>query len=77
MIRLFCKRVLEKRPYSAKETHNLKEPTNHSHPIVHLVASRLLRISTREQECRLVLQVEILRSALDTKCTVRIKLADF
>jgi len=29
----FCKRNLEKRRYSAKETHNSKEPTNRSHPI--------------------------------------------
>ena len=28
---LFCKRVLLKRRYSAKETYNLKEPTNPSH----------------------------------------------
>jgi len=30
---LFCKRALFKRIYSAKETYNLKEPTNRSHPI--------------------------------------------
>ena len=30
---LFCKRALWKRPYSSKETCNLKEPTNRSHPI--------------------------------------------
>ena len=29
----FCKRALLKRVYSAKETYNLKEPTNRSHPI--------------------------------------------
>jgi len=33
MIGLFCQRALEKRRYSAKETYNFKEPTNHSHPI--------------------------------------------
>jgi len=33
IIGLFCKRVLSKRPYSAKETYNSKEPTNRSHPI--------------------------------------------
>ena len=32
-IGLFCKRALLKRRYSAKETYNLKEPTNRSHPI--------------------------------------------
>jgi len=30
---LFCKRALEKRLYSAKQTYNFKEPTNRSHPI--------------------------------------------
>jgi len=33
MIGLFCKKSLEKRRYSAKETFNLKEPTHCSHPI--------------------------------------------
>jgi len=33
IIGLFCKRALEKRRYSAKETYNFKEPTNRSHPI--------------------------------------------
>ena len=33
IIVLFCKRALWNRPYSAKETYNLKEPTNRSHPI--------------------------------------------
>jgi len=31
IIRLFCKRALWKRQFSAKETYNLKEPTNRSH----------------------------------------------
>jgi len=35
MIGLFCKRALEKRLYSAKETYHFKEPTNRSHPIPH------------------------------------------
>jgi len=30
---LFCKRALQKRLYSAKETCSFKEPTNRSHPI--------------------------------------------
>ena len=34
IIRLFWKRALLKRQYSAKETYNFKEPTNRSHPIV-------------------------------------------
>ena len=33
IIGLFCKRALQKRLHSAKETYNLKEPTNRSHPI--------------------------------------------
>ena len=33
IIGLFCKRALQKRLYSAKETYNFKEPTNCSHPI--------------------------------------------
>jgi len=33
IIGLFCKRVLYKRRYSAKETCNFKEPTHRSHPI--------------------------------------------
>jgi len=33
IIGLFCKRALQKRRYSAKETYNFKEPTNRSHPI--------------------------------------------
>jgi len=33
IIGLFCKRALQKRQYSAKETYNFKEPTNRSHPI--------------------------------------------
>jgi len=34
VIGLFCKRALQKRLYSAKETYHLKEPTNRSHRIV-------------------------------------------
>jgi len=36
MISLLCKRALQNRLYSAKETYNSKEPTNRSHPIVSL-----------------------------------------
>jgi len=32
IIGLFCKRALQKRLYSAKETYNFEEPTNRSHP---------------------------------------------
>jgi len=34
IIGLFCKRALQKRRYSAKETYNLIDPTDCSHPIV-------------------------------------------
>ena len=34
---LFCKRALLTRVYSAKQTYNFKEPTNHSHPIMSYV----------------------------------------
>jgi len=37
IIGLFCKRALQKRRYSAKETSNFKEPTNRSHPIPRIV----------------------------------------
>ena len=33
IIGLFCKRDLLKRRYSVKETYNLIDPTDHSHPI--------------------------------------------
>jgi len=32
IIGLFCKRALQKIPIFSKDTYNLKEPTNHSHP---------------------------------------------
>ena len=33
IIGLFCKRALQKRLYSAKETYDFKEPTNRSNPM--------------------------------------------
>ena len=33
IIGFFCKRALEKRLYSAKDTYNFKEPTNLRHPM--------------------------------------------
>jgi len=36
MIGLLCKRALQNRRYSAKETNNLKESTDRSHPITYL-----------------------------------------
>jgi len=34
MIGLFCKRVLQKKQYSAEETYNFIDPTKRSHPTV-------------------------------------------
>ena len=33
IVGLFCKRALQKRQYSAKETYNFIDPTDRSHPI--------------------------------------------
>jgi len=38
IVGLFCKRTLQKRLYSAKETNNFKEPTNCWHPIQSKIA---------------------------------------
>jgi len=46
IIGLFCKRVLQKRRYSAKETCSFEEPTNRSHPICLCFACALGRIHT-------------------------------
>ena len=48
IIRLFCKRALKKRRYSAKETHDLKEPTNRSHPISHQSLTYIAMFSTQK-----------------------------
>jgi len=41
IIGFFCKRALQKRRYSAKETYHFKEPTNRSHPIPVIYLYRL------------------------------------
>ena len=43
IIGLFRKRALQKRGYSAKETHYSKEPTNRSHPIPICAFGNVLR----------------------------------
>jgi len=48
IIGLFCKRALQKRQYSAKETYNFIDPTDRSHPIV--VGSRHVWHSARSKE---------------------------
>jgi len=40
IIGLFCKKALQKRLYSAKETYNFKEPTNGSHPISNILGAQ-------------------------------------
>jgi len=47
-IGLFCKRALEKRQYSAKETYNFIDPTDRSHPIIHLWHIPLWHIPLRK-----------------------------
>ena len=48
MMGLVCKKALKKRRYSAKETHNFKEPTNRSHPIVDEIVDYLLMKISRK-----------------------------
>jgi len=49
IIGLFCKRALQKRRYSAKETYNFIDPTDHSHPIhrgwIALISSTFLTMA--------------------------------
>ena len=47
IIGLFCKRALEKRRYSAKETYHLKEPTSRS-ATPYCVLGRFLPKETKE-----------------------------
>ena len=53
MIGLFCKRALQKRLYSAKETYNFKEPTNRSHPIfiVHVYVHWCMHVCMPIMKC--------------------------
>jgi len=54
VIGLFCKRALQKRLYSAKETYNLKKSTNRNHPILRVclcVREKPLRVCERERVC--------------------------
>jgi len=50
MIDPFCKRALQKRLYSAKETHNFKEPTNRSH-LIH-ASSQCPSLQTPASVCK-------------------------
>ena len=51
----FCKRALQKRMYSAKETYNFEEPTNRSHPVV-VTRSSVLQWSFEDVCCSIALQ---------------------
>ena len=46
---LFCKRALYKRLYSAKETYDLKEKTNRSHPIADFLMSHVTQVKNVTQ----------------------------
>ena len=50
-IRLFCKRALQKRRYSANETCDFVDPTDRSHPITHCLIelSFLERLENNER----------------------------
>jgi len=50
IIGLFCKRALQTRRYSAKETHNCKEPTNRSHPLHHMSMRIISHVSVNHRE---------------------------
>jgi len=53
IIGLFCKRDLEKRRYSAKETRHFKEPANRSHPMPGLLRVVSMRqVAYVNESCR-------------------------
>ena len=58
IIGLFCKRALQKRLYSAKETCNFKEPTNSSHTIylcgTHVCQRGMAHMCVWENVCHIV-----------------------
>jgi len=62
-IGLFCKRALQKRRYSAKETYIFDEPTNHSHLIVKCAFNAYAFVVGREGEETL----SILNRTVNTK----------
>jgi len=54
IIGLLCKRALQKRLYSAKETYNFKEPTNRSHPICVIKACLCSNIIYESYMCHIM-----------------------
>ena len=50
IIGLFCKRALQKRQYSAKETYNLIDLTDRSHPILILPDLQVYVCRERDRE---------------------------
>jgi len=60
IIGLFCKRALQKRQYSAKETLDFIDPTDRSHPICVCVCPSYLCVSARfTRVCLPVLRVAV------------------
>jgi len=49
IVGLFCKRALQKRLHSAKESCKFEEPTNRSHPHAKYLQISLLRISNKNK----------------------------
>jgi len=67
---LFCKRDLWKRWYSAKETYNLKEPTNRSHPMRIWDTCRCVSFAEYSLFYRALLQKRPIPWALETHVVV-------
>ena len=64
IIGLFCKRALQKRQYSAKETFHFIDPTDRSHPISVCVSPSYLCVFARFTRCGTSgLSLVLLRSA--------------
>ena len=67
IIGLFCKTALLKRLHSAKETYNVKEPTNRSHSIVEAIACVTACCSVLQCAsacCKVLQRVAVCRSVL-------------
>jgi len=56
---LFCKRALQKRQYSVKETHYVIDPTNHRHPIRDDGSAYVLQWECGTGCCSVLLRVAI------------------
>ena len=74
---LFCKRALQKRQYSAKETCDIqkrpvifKEPTNRSHPIVHIIGEYYDVICESTVKCLIVQPIAFGVSFLQSRISI-------